>query len=99
MQNYCIVCGGKNLKKVKLPREGEVFTLTEDYLTIYSDIFPPVPMLVVQLKNGARIYIQGTELEEGDRFKIGDKVELTLRILNSYKGFLNYFYKVRKKIE
>jgi uncharacterized OB-fold protein len=56
-------------------------------------------MLVVQLKNGARIYIQGTELEEGDRFKIGDKVELTLRILNSYKGFLNYFYKARKKIE
>jgi uncharacterized OB-fold protein/3-oxoacyl-[acyl-carrier-protein] synthase III len=99
MQNYCIVCGGKNLKKVKMPREGEVFTLTEDYLTIYSDIFPPVPMLVVQLKNGARIYIQGTELEEGDRFKIGDKVELTLRILNSYKGFLNYFYKARKKIE
>jgi uncharacterized OB-fold protein/3-oxoacyl-[acyl-carrier-protein] synthase III len=99
MQNYCIVCGGKNLKKVKLPRDGEVFTLTEDYLTIYSDIFPPVPMLVVQLKNDARIYIQGTELEEGDKFKIGDKVELTLRILNSYKGFLNYFYKARKKIE
>jgi uncharacterized OB-fold protein len=82
-----------------LPRDGEVFTLTEDYLTIYSDIFPPVPMLVVQLKNDARIYIQGIELEEGDRFKIGDKVELTLRILNSYKGFLNYFYKARKKIE
>jgi hydroxymethylglutaryl-CoA synthase len=99
MQNYCIVCGSKNLKKEKMPREGQIFTLTEDYLTTYSDIFAPVPMLVVQLTNGARIYVQGTELEDGDRFKIGDKVELTLRILNSYKGFLNYFYKARKKID
>jgi uncharacterized OB-fold protein len=93
------VCGSKNLKKEKMPREGQIFTLTEDYLTTYSDIFAPVPMLVVQLTNGARIYVQGTELEDGDRFKIGDKVELTLRILNSYKGFLNYFYKARKKID
>ncbi|MCS7213399.1 MAG: zinc ribbon domain-containing protein [Candidatus Calescibacterium sp.] len=96
MQNYCIVCGSKNLKLEKLPKRGEIFTFTEDYLTVYSEIFPPVPMLVVQLENGARVYVQGTDVDPKDRFKIGDKVELTLRILNSYGGMLNYFYKARK---
>jgi uncharacterized OB-fold protein/3-hydroxy-3-methylglutaryl CoA synthase len=98
-QIYCQVCGSKNLSKEKMSREGEVFTFTEDYLTTYADVFPPLPMLVVRTENGARIYVQGIELEDGERFSIGDKVELTLRILNVWKGFRNYFYKARKKRE
>lgn len=96
IQNYCIVCGGKNLIEEKLPKKGKIFTFTEDYLTVYSEIFPPIPMLVVQLENGARIYLQGTDFDPKDSFKIGDDVELTLRILNSWKGEMNYFYKARK---
>lgn len=96
MQNYCPVCGSKNLKIEKLPKKGEVFTFTEDYLSSYSEIFSPLPMLVVQLENGARIYVQGTDVDPKDKIKIGDKVELTLRILNTYQGMLNYFYKARK---
>lgn len=96
IQNYCPVCGSKKLTLEKLPKIGKVFTFTEDYLSIYSEIFPPLPMLVVQLENGARIYVQGTEVDPDDKIKIGDKVELTLRILNSYQGMLNYFYKARK---
>ncbi len=94
MQNYCIVCGSKDLKEEKLPKVGEIFTFTEDFLTQYSELEPPLPMLVVKLKNGARVYLQGVEFDSSP--KIGDKVELTLRILNKSEGQKNYFYKARK---
>ncbi len=95
IQNYCHVCGGKKLHEEKLPKEGEVFTFTEDYLTQYSEIFPPLPMIVVKLKNGARVYVQGIFGEE--KFHIGQQVELTLRIINKWNGLSSYFYKARPK--
>ena len=92
-QNYCIVCGSDQLKPHKLSKRGEVFTFTEDYLTNYADVNPPLPMLVVQLDGGGRVYVQGTD---GDRFKHGDKVMLTLRILNKSGGWKNCWWKAKK---
>ncbi len=99
-QNYCIVCGGDKFTSVKLPKKGKVFTMTEDYLTQYSDIFPPLPMLVVEIEeSGCRLYLQGTDPIPSDfpeKIQPGDNVELTLRIMNTFRGFRNYFWKAKK---
>ena len=99
-QNYCIVCGGDRFSSVKLPKKGKVFTMTEDYLTQYADIFTPLPMLVIELEgSGCRLYLQGTDhIPHGSPEKIqpGDSVELTLRIMNTFRGFRNYFWKAKK---
>lgn len=99
-QNYCIVCGGNKFTSVKLPKKGKVFTMTEDYLTQYADIFPPLPILVVELEeSGCRLYLQGTDpipSDSPEKIQPGDNVELTLRIMNTFRGFRNYFWKAKK---
>jgi uncharacterized OB-fold protein len=99
LQNYCPVCGGEKFEKRKLSKKGKVFTMTEDYLTAYSDIFQPLPMLVVELERGGRLYLQGTDIippDSAEKIRVGDEVELTLRILNTSYSFRNYFWKARK---
>ena len=99
-QNYCIVCGGDKFVSEKLQKKGKVFTMTEDYLTQYADIFPPLPMLVVKLEgSGCRLYLQGTDViptDSPEKIQPGDEVEITLRIMNTSKGFRNYFWKAKK---
>ena len=77
----------------KLRREGTVFTFTIDHLI---GMVPehPMPMVVVELDGGGRIYLQGTDCAEGE-IAVGKRVRLTYRRLHQAGGNRNYYWKVR----
>lgn len=77
----------------KLRREGTVFTFTIDHLI---GMVPehPMPMAVVELDGGGRIYLQGTDCAEGE-IAVGTRVRLTYRRLHQAGGNRNYYWKVR----
>jgi uncharacterized OB-fold protein len=76
----------------KLRREGTVFTFTIDNLAQVPE--HPMPMVVVELDGGGRIYLQGTDCADGD-IAIGKRVRLTYRRLHQAGGNRNYYWKVR----
>jgi hydroxymethylglutaryl-CoA synthase len=90
----CMGCHapGKTVEH-KLRREGTVFTFTIDHL-IGQVPEHPMPMVVVELDGGGRIYLQGTDCAEGD-IAIGKRVRLTYRRLHQAGGNRNYYWKVR----
>ena len=54
----------------------------------------PMPMVVVELDGGGRIYLQGTDCAEGE-IAVGSRVRLTYRRLHQAGGNRNYYWKVR----
>jgi hydroxymethylglutaryl-CoA synthase len=90
----CMGCHepGKTVEH-KLRREGTVFTFTIDHLI---GMVPehPMPMVVVELDGGGRIYLQGTDCAEGE-IAVGKRVRLTYRRLHQAGGNRNYYWKVR----
>jgi 3-hydroxy-3-methylglutaryl CoA synthase/uncharacterized OB-fold protein len=76
----------------KLRREGTVFTFTIDNLAQVPE--HPMPMVVVELDGGGRIYLQGTDCADGD-IAVGKRVRLTYRRLHQAGGNRNYYWKVR----
>jgi 3-hydroxy-3-methylglutaryl CoA synthase/uncharacterized OB-fold protein len=76
----------------KLRREGTVFTFTIDNLAPVPE--HPMPMVVVELDGGGRIYLQGTDCADGD-IAVGKRVRLTYRRLHQAGGNRNYYWKVR----
>ncbi|HWP65564.1 MAG TPA: OB-fold domain-containing protein [Candidatus Limnocylindria bacterium] len=90
----CMGCHapGKTVEH-KLRREGTVFTFTIDHL-IGQVPEHPMPMVVVELDGGGRVYLQGTDCAEGE-IAVGKRVRLTYRRLHQAGGNRNYFWKVR----
>ena len=90
----CMGChaAGKTVDH-KLRREGTVFTFTIDHLI---GMVPehPMPMVVVELDGGGRVYLQGTDCAEGE-IDVGKRVRLTYRRLHQAGGNRNYYWKVR----
>lgn len=73
----------------RLGRKGRVLAMTLDH--VYS-AGSPLTMLVVEVEGGGRVYCQAVD---GDKFEIGDPVELVLRRLHDGGGLPHYFMKAR----
>jgi uncharacterized OB-fold protein len=95
LARVCIKCkGGDCLVDQKLTKEGTVFTFTVDHLI--ANIEHPLPMAVVELDGGGRLYLQVTDFDVED-VEIGLPVRLTFRRLHDGGGNHNYFWKVRPR--
>jgi len=93
MALVCLGCHAREkLVDHKLTRRGTIFTYTIDMLAQVWE--HPMPMVVVDLDGGGRVYLQGTDYSEGT-IEVGAPVELTFRRLNEVDGKRNYFWKVR----
>jgi 3-hydroxy-3-methylglutaryl CoA synthase/uncharacterized OB-fold protein len=93
MALVCLGCNARErLVDHKLARRGTVFTYTIDMLAQVWE--HPMPMVIVDLDGGGRVYLQGTDYTEGS-VEVGAPVELTFRRLNEVGGQRNYFWKVR----
>jgi 3-hydroxy-3-methylglutaryl CoA synthase/uncharacterized OB-fold protein len=89
----CIGCQRRGcLTEQRLAKRGTVFTFTIDNLAPVAE--HPMPMAVVDLDGGGRVYLQGTDCVEGD-IAVGKRVQLTFRRLHEMGGKRNYFWKVR----
>ena len=89
----CIGCQRHGcLTEQRLAKRGTVFTFTIDNLAPVAE--HPMPMAVVDLDGGGRVYLQGTDCVEGD-IAVGKRVQLTFRRLHEMGGKRNYFWKVR----
>lgn len=88
----CIACGGEKLEPVALAREGVVHTYVVNQ-TMPAPFVAPLPLLVVDLDDGARIMVQG--VGRGDDAAIGARVRLVLRRYAHERGVPVYGFKAR----
>jgi len=86
----CIGCGGDNLAEVGLERTGTIHTFVVN-ATMPAPFEAPLPLLVVDLDDGARLMVQGTAATVG--LGIGDRVELVLRRYAVERGASIYGHK------
>lgn len=93
MQRVCVGCSAKDdFEEVKMPHTAKVFTYTVDYLNLSPN--PPTVMCVLEWDNGARVYMQMTDVD-AETVQVGMPVELTFRRLHDEGGFNAYFWKCR----
>jgi uncharacterized OB-fold protein len=93
MARVCIGCKARErLVDHKLARRGTVFTFTIDNLAPVAE--HPMPMLVIDLEGGGRVYLQGTDAAT-DEIAVGTPVVLTFRRLHESGGNRNYYWKAR----
>jgi 3-hydroxy-3-methylglutaryl CoA synthase/uncharacterized OB-fold protein len=89
----CLGCQARDrMVEHKLGKRGRVFTFTIDNLAPVPE--HPLPMAVVDLDGGGRLYLQVTDAADGE-VKVGAPVELTFRRLHEGGGNRNYFWKAR----
>ncbi|TMA93385.1 MAG: Zn-ribbon domain-containing OB-fold protein [Deltaproteobacteria bacterium] len=89
----CIGCQARDrLVDHKLTKHGTVFTFTIDNLAPVPE--HPLPMAVIDLEGGGRLYLQVTDAAEGE-VRVGAPVELTFRRLHEAGGNRHYFWKAR----
>lgn len=89
----CIKCKARDrLTDHKLRKHGTIFTFTVDHLI--ANVEHPLPMAVVDLDGGGRIYLQVTDFTEQE-VTIGQPLTLTFRRLHEGGGNHNYFWKAR----
>lgn len=86
----CPACGGTKLETVPLCRTGEVHTFVVNQ-TMPPPFEAPLPLLVVDLDDGARLMVQGTG--DGRGVAVGARVELVLRRYALERGVPVYGYK------
>lgn len=93
MTRVCIQCRAQDrLAEHKLGKRGSVFTFTIDYLIANLEL--PLPMAVVDLEGGGRVYVQVTDFLDGE-VEIGQPLVLTYRRLHEGGGNHNYYWKAR----
>lgn len=93
MATVCIACQTREgLSDHKLRKQGTIFTFTVDHLI--ANLTHPLPMAVVDLEGGGRLYLQVTDFMEHE-VQIGSPVALTFRRLHEGGGNYNYFWKAR----
>lgn len=86
----CIGCGGDRLTEVPLARHGTVQTFVVN-TTMPAPFEAPLPLLVVDLDDGARLMVHGAGV--ADEIAIGDEVELVLRRYALERGASIYGWK------
>ncbi len=93
LARVCIRCKAREqLEEVKLARRGTVFTFTVDHLI--ANVEHPLPMVVLDLDGGGRLYLQVTDFCE-EEVQIGAPMVLTYRRLHEGGDNYNYFWKAR----
>ena len=93
MARVCIKCKTRDrLTDHKLQKSGKIFTFTVDHLI--ANIEHPLPMAVIDLDGGGRLYLQVTDFEQSE-VKVDAPVTLTFRRLHEGGGNHNYFWKAR----
>jgi len=93
----CTGCGGADLKVVRLARTGRVQTFVVNQ-TMPPPFQAPLPLVVVDLDDGARIMVQGTSAD-AETLAIDDAVTLILRRYATERGVPVYGYKARRGAE
>jgi uncharacterized OB-fold protein len=88
----CLACRGRELVDHKLGRRGTVFTFTIDNLAPVPE--HPLPMAVIDLDGGGRVYLQVADAADGE-VAVGTPVRLTFRRLHEAGGNRHYFWKAR----
>jgi hydroxymethylglutaryl-CoA synthase len=87
----CTGCGGGELEVVRLARRGRVQTFVVNQ-TMPPPFQAPLPMVVIDLEDGARIMVQGSSVDADD-LAIDDEVVLGLRLYATERGIPVYGYK------
>ena len=87
----CTGCGRGELDVVRLARAGRVQTFVVNQ-TMPPPFQAPLPMVVVDLDDGARIMVQGSSVDADD-LAIDDRVTLSLRLYATERGIPVYGYK------
>lgn len=87
----CIACGGSDLEEVPLARRGTVVTFVVNH-TMPPPFVAPLPLLVLDLQDGARLMVQGTP-SDAAFIAIGDPVHLVLRRYALERGVPVYGFK------
>jgi hydroxymethylglutaryl-CoA synthase len=90
----CTNCGGRKLEEQPLARTGTVQTFVVNH-TMPAPFVAPLPLVVVDLDDGARVQLQGMP-EDAEVLRIGDRVELELRRYAVERGVPVYGFKVRR---
>lgn len=88
----CITCGGDAFEAVTFARRGTVVTFVVNQ-TMPAPFLAPLPLVVVQLDDGARVQLQGLS-SAADGLRIGAPVELILRRYSTERGVPLYGWKV-----
>jgi uncharacterized OB-fold protein len=87
----CTGCGGDELTVVGLARRGTVQTFVVNQ-TMPPPFAAPLPLVVLDLEDGARLMVQGSPADAGD-LAVGDEVRLSLRRYALERGIPVYGYK------
>ncbi|MGH9028317.1 MAG: OB-fold domain-containing protein, partial [Acidimicrobiales bacterium] len=90
----CTGCGGTELETVKLSRRGTVVTFVVNQ-TMPPPFAAPLPLMVIDLDDGARLMVQGTPAD-AELLAVGDTVGLTLRRYALERGIPVYGYKASR---
>jgi len=90
----CTGCGGGKLETIRLSRKGTVVTFVVNQ-TMPPPFAAPLPLIVVDLEDGARIMVQGTPAD-AEVLDVGDTVELSLRRYALERGIPVYGYKASR---
>lgn len=89
----CLQCKARDgLSEQKIGKQGTVFTFTIDHLI--ANVEHPLPMAVVDMAGGGRLYVQVTDFTDGE-VEVGKPVTLTFRRLHEGGGNHNYYWKAR----
>jgi hydroxymethylglutaryl-CoA synthase len=88
----CISCGSDKFDEVALARRGVVQTFVINH-TMPAPFEAPLPLICVDLEDGARVMLQGAGTGAG--LSIGDTVELVLRRYTVERGVPIYGWKVQ----
>ena len=91
----CVGCGGSDLVVVPLARSGSVQTFVVNQ-TMPPPFVAPLPLLVLDLDDGARLMVQGTP-DDASSIGIGDRVRLTLRRYALERGVPVYGFKALRE--
>jgi hydroxymethylglutaryl-CoA synthase len=91
----CTGCGGDDLEEVALARRGSVHTYVVNQ-TMPPPFVAPLPLLVLDLDDGARLMVQGTP-DDAASIQIGDRVRLTLRRYALERGVPVYGFKALRE--
>ncbi len=91
----CTGCGGDDLEVVALARNGSVHTFVVNQ-TMPPPFVAPLPLLVLDLEDGARLMVQGTP-DDATSIQIGDRVRLTLRRYALERGVPVYGFKALRE--
>ncbi len=86
----CTGCGGTDLQVVALARRGTVQTFIVNQ-TMPAPFLAPLPMVIVDLEDGARLLVQGSPADAAD-LAIDDEVVLRLRRYAVERGVPVYGY-------